>query len=635
MGLVISLVQVSKSFGGHAVLSDVSLSVVSGQRLGLVGRNGTGKTTLLRLLAGVLEPDSGHVAPGPDVRVGYLRQEGQLEPDRTLYEEMDVLFDPVRRMEGELRRLERDMEALEGSALQACMARYATLQAEYEHAEPHTVDARIRTVLSGLGFGREDLDRPCREFSGGWQMRGAMARLLLSAPTVLLLDEPTNHLDLEATEWLEDYLAAYRGVVILVSHDRTFLDRSVNRIVELRAGGLEDYPGNYSFYLEERRRRREARQSAYDAQQRKLADEQHTIERFRYKATLASRMQSREKMLDRLERVEAPLAEQKPMRLTFLPSPDSGREALVLKGACKAYGAIQVLCDVTLKVERGERLAVVGVNGAGKSTLLKLMAELEAPDRGTVRPGYRLTPAYFAQHQAEALDPGHTALESLEEVAPPGVDQTRLRTLLGCLLFTGDEVHKRVAVLSGGERSRVALARCIVRPSNLLLLDEPTNHLDLEARESLAEALEEYPGTVVLISHDRSFMNRLATGVLEVRDGGVERHLGNYADFQRKRRKAAPPPPGLAESNQKGRDLVAPSRRAKSEPGRGKPRPWSLPALEARIFGLEEEIAGIAEAMALPEVVSDPHRVVELKRRYEALNAECRELTALWDQMTG
>ncbi len=619
---MISLVNINKAYGGHVVLHEINLALVPGQRLGLIGRNGTGKTTLLKILSGQLEPDTGHVALGPGAQVGYLGQEGQLHPDVTLYEEMNALFDPVRAMEQELRQLEHEM----ASEKKEVMDRYARLQARYEHAEPHTIDARIRTVLAGMGFKQTDFDRPCREFSGGWQMRGALARLLLQAPTLLLLDEPTNHLDLEAVEWLEQYLSKYPGIVLLVSHDRTFLDRTVNRVVELWGGELEDYPGNYTFYLEERERRRELQEAAYATQQKKLAHDQRFIERFRYKATLASRVKSREKLLEKMDLVDAPEDDPRPMRLSFKTFPDSGREALTAKGLVKSYGAIGVLKNCSLTVERGERVAIVGPNGSGKSTLLRLLANHEAPDAGTVKHGHRLTPVFFAQHQAEALHGQHTVLESLEEMAPPHTDQTRLRTLLGCLLFQADEVHKQVSVLSGGERSRVALARCIVRASNLLFLDEPTNHLDLSAREALTEALLEYPGTIVFISHDRTFMDALATRVLEMQDGQAQSYPGNYSDFARRRKAPVKVTSEIAEQNQKGRDLVPKARR-----GGPTPRQWTLPALEKKIFGLEEQLAALVEEMALPE--SGP-RLKDLQERYQAMSEECESLTKIWDELT-
>lgn len=619
---MISLVNVSKSYGGHTVLREVSLALVPGQRLGLIGRNGTGKTTLLKILAGQLEPDGGQVALGPGAQVGYLGQEGQLRPDVTLYQEMDALFEPVRALEAELRRLEGEM----ASERKDVMERYARLQAEYEHAEPHTIDARIRTVLAGMGFSQGDFDRPCREFSGGWQMRGALARMLLQAPTLLLLDEPTNHLDLEAVEWLEQYLSRYSGIVLLVSHDRTFLDRTVNRVVELWDGELEDFPGNYSFYLEERERRRALQEAAYLAQQKKLAHDERFIERFRYKATLASRVKSREKLLEKMDLVDAPEDDPRPMRLSFKTFPDSGREALTAKSLSKSYGSIQVLKNLAVSIERGERVAIVGPNGSGKSTLLRLLAGHEPPDAGTVKHGHRLTPVFFAQHQAEALEGEHTVLQSLEEMAPPHTDQTRLRTLLGCLLFHADEVHKKVAVLSGGERSRVALARCIVRASNLLFLDEPTNHLDLSAREALTEALQDYPGTIVLISHDRTFMDALATRVLEMRDGQAVSYPGNYSDYARRRKAPVKTAAEQAEQNLKGRDLVPKARR-----GGASPRQWSLPALEKKIFGLEEQLAGIVEEMARPE---NGPRLKELQQKYQSLSEECESLTKIWDELT-
>jgi ATP-binding cassette subfamily F protein 3 len=632
---MISAVSLSKSFGGQVILADVSFSVNPGQRVGLIGRNGTGKTTLLKILAGHIEPDRGSVSLGPHTEIGYLGQEGQLSPDRTLYQEMLDVFSWVDELEREMRDLETQMETLQGDALQECFNAYAQVQARYDHAEGHTMDARIRTVLAGMGFRPEDSDRRCREFSGGWQMRGAMARLLLTAPTVLLLDEPTNHLDLQATEWLEQYLGEYKGSVILVSHDRWFLDRVVNRILELDDGAIDEYAGNYSFYLEESARRFETQLAAYENQQKQIEHDTRFIERFRYKATLASRVKSREKMLERMVRIDAPEAAPRPMKVSFAPATTSGRDALVAKGLRKSYGPIEVLDGITLKIERGERIGLVGANGAGKSTLLRLLAEHEKPDAGTINPGFRLQPVFYAQHQAEALNPNRTVIEEVGAVAPPGVDQTMLRTILGCLLFTGDTVYKRVGVLSGGERSRVALARCVVTASNVLFLDEPTNHLDLSARESLLEALQDYEGTIVFISHDRHFMDGLATRIVEIEDHKATAYPGNYSAYRARKpaaarasapepakKKVAPPPP------------VARAQNPPPENGKKKPPPkWKVEALETRIFSLEEEIAGITMRLADPAFYQKAEDATKLRSRYDQLVAECQALTKQWEEM--
>jgi len=636
---VLAISHLSKSFGGQVVLDDVGFAVPPGQKVALVGRNGCGKTTLLRIVAQAESADSGQVVLAPGCQVGYLGQEGQLEGSRTLYQEMATVFGDVHDLEAEMRRIEESMAACQpGPELEALLSRYGRLQTRFEHAEPHLVDARIRTVLHGMGFTDADMDRACREFSGGWQMRGAMARMLLRDPDLLLLDEPTNHLDLAAVEWLEEYLATSSGTVLIVSHDRYFLDRVVRRVLELRTGQLHDFTGNYSDFLIEREVRRELQAAAFTNQQKKLEQERRFIERFRYKASLATRVQSRVKLLEKRELLEAPDHDQRALKASFQTTATSGREALSIRRVEKAYGPRQVLTGLSLEVERGERVALVGANGVGKSTLLRLLAGHEKPDAGTIRAGYRLAPVYYAQHQAEALDPTRTVLEEAEAVAPSSVTQTRVRTVLGCLLFEGDEVHKPVGVLSGGERSRVALARCILTPSNLLLLDEPTNHLDLSARDALLEALEDYPGTILMVTHDRHFMNSLATCIVEIREGQSFRYLGDYDAFRARRNQELRQAEearerARREKEEAERRKTASRPRGKDAPRGSKPIRWKLEALEKRIFELEGEVARLAEALADPGLYARPEQAEAMRQEYERASAEVAELMPIWDEM--
>lgn len=633
---MLQISRVTKSFGGDTVLDGLSFSVSPGEKVGLVGRNGCGKTTLLRIVCGTERADSGVVSVAPGCTVGYLGQEGQLEPARTLYDEMHAVFDDVRNLEDELRGVEEQMAAVEGAELEALLSRYGRLQSRFEHAEPHLVDARIRTVLHGMGFSDADMDRPCREFSGGWQMRGAMARLLLREPDLLLLDEPTNHLDLQAVEWLEEYLAVYPGCVVIVSHDRYFLDRVVKRILEIRAGEVHDFAGNYSFFLEERERRRELQRASYENQQKQLEHDRRFIERFRYKATFATRVQSRIKQVEKRDLVDAPDRDERGMKVGFVAAGTSGREVLSIRKVVKSYGPRKVLEGLSLEVERGERMALVGANGVGKSTLLRLLAGLEKPDGGTIRSGYRLSPVYYAQHQAEALNPDNTVLQEVDSAAPGHVDQTRIRTILGCLLFEGDEVHKKVGVLSGGERSRVALARCILTPSNLLLLDEPTNHLDLSARDALLDALEDYPGTIMLVTHDRHFMNELATCVVEIRDRQAFRYLGNYDAFRARRNKELQEIEDRRRREEEERQAklrAANPKRGATPAGRGGPLKWKLEALEKKIFELEEEVARLTAELSDPGLYARPAEAAAKHEQYERLTAQVAELTAIWEEM--
>ena len=625
-----------KAYGDDVILNGINLAVKPGDRMALVGRNGCGKTTLLKILAGIIPPDGGSVSLQGGLRLGYLGQEGHLAPDRTLYAEMQEIFADLIGLESQMRELEEAMATQTGVDLERSLAVYARLQDRYEHGDPLTIDGRIRTVLFSLGFEVGDLERPCREFSGGWQMRGAMARLLLSQPDVLLLDEPTNHLDIEAMEWLEEFLLAYSGATLVVSHDRVFLDRIIKRTVELDRGELEEFAGNYGFYLEESANRYQQQLQAYRNQQKKLEHDRKFIERFRYKATLASRVKSREKLLSKIERVELPGGELPSIHISFQPMAESGREALTLKGVEKSYGSRKVLQGVTAKLERNQRIAILGPNGAGKSTLMRMLAGQEEPDAGKIQMGYRVVPVYFAQHQAEALSANSNALESLREMAPPMTTETQLRTLLGCLLFSDDDVFKKIEVLSGGERSRVALARCLVTTSNLLLLDEPTNHLDITSRMALMEALQEYPGSLLVITHDRHFIEELASQIWEVGDGKITVYDGDYGFYRR--RKAAL----LKEEAAKAaRSTPAPKSKAPVAPVAVVPKaqpkklnPHKLEALEKKIYSLEEEMKELEGVLADPVTYQDQDTASQAQRRYEEAGSEYEKLMAQWEEMT-
>ena len=558
---MISLDAVSKGYGGQELLRGMSWRIGRGERIGLVGPNGAGKTTLCRILAGVEEPDAGRVHQDTGVTVGYLPQEVTGGEDRTVLAEALSGFDEVWRLEAQLESLAARMAGPD--APPGLTDTYGEVQHRFEAMGGYRLEAEAKIILDGLGFESGAIHRPLAEFSGGWRMRAALARLLLLRPDLLLLDEPTNHLDLESLGWLENFLAAYEGTVVIVSHDRYFLNRMVTAIADLGGGGVTIYHGDYDHFLVER----EARQALLEAQARnqakRVAEIERFIDRFRYKASKARQVQSRVKMLDRMERIETEAAARR-IHFSFPQPPRTGRLVGRLIGVHKAYGDNVVYAGMDFQVERGDRVALVGVNGAGKSTLLKMLAGALEFDKGERLLGSHVEVQYYAQHQLDALDPSRTVLEELEHAAPDA-QISRLRTILGSFLFSGDAVGKKVAVLSGGEKARLALAKMLARPAALLCMDEPTNHLDLASKEVLEDALSGFTGTIVFISHDRYFINRIATQVVEVARGRLTTHLGTYDDYLDSKAAAAAAPATAPERPTASKRSTPPERSTASE----------------------------------------------------------------------
>ena len=528
---MIQLSGLTKSFGDRVLLDNVSWQIDDRERVGLAGPNGAGKTTLLKMLAGLEEPDAGSVVKPSGLLVGYLPQDGLTHSGRTLIEEAGLAFKPLLDMRAEIQSLEERLgdDTVPEAGHAAMLERYSELQENFRRHEGYSIDLKITTVLRGLGFAPDDFDRPSETFSGGWQMRIALAKLLLTRPGLLLLDEPTNHLDLEARNWLEEYLAAYPHAVILVSHDRFFLDAVVTRITEIGLRKLTDYAGNYSGYLVERDARMERLRQQKREQDEEIERMQAFINRFRYQATKAAQVQSRIKMMDKIVPIEIP-PERKRVHFTFPACAKSGRTALDLRGVRKAYGNRVVFEGINVHIERGDRIALIGPNGAGKSTLMRMLSGVEGPDAGTRTEGHQVVMQYFAQDEATRLDPTLTVYQTLAGDAPIHM-VPHIRNILGGFLFSGDDVDKPVRVLSGGERTRLAVARMLLRPSNTLLLDEPTNHLDIDSKDVLLEALEDFGGTLIFVSHDRYFVDKLATKVINI--GGAEALLypGTYEEF--------------------------------------------------------------------------------------------------------
>jgi ATP-binding cassette subfamily F protein 3 len=540
---VLRLERIGKLYPTGEVLRDVTWEVRTGDRIGLVGVNGAGKSTQMRILAGLEEPSSGQVIREGSPRIAYLQQEFDVDPSRTVREELFQAFGEAAEVLRRQRQVEEEMgserAADDPDHLDRLIEELGRLQSRFEALHGYELDARIDRLLPTLSFTPEGAEQLVASYSGGWQMRIALGKILLQEPDLLLLDEPTNHLDVETIQWLEDYLVGQTIPLVVISHDRAFLDRVCNQIVETERGVSRSYLGNYSQHLEQKELEREARQSAYERQQKELSTQQAYIDRFRASATRSTQAKSREKLLEKVERIEAPIESVAGPRFQFPPAPRCGRQVALIEDMTHAYGDRILFLGASLEVERGDRIAFVGPNGAGKSTLLRLLLGMEQPDEGIARLGeHHVVPGYFEQNQAEALDLDRRVIDTLFEAVPDWT-QTQVRSLLGSLGFSNDSVFKDVGHLSGGEKARLALALMLVRPCNLLVLDEPTNHLDIPAKQMLEEALRAYDGAALLVSHDRYFIGRVANRIVEVRDGELILYRGDYAYYREKKREEA------------------------------------------------------------------------------------------------
>ncbi len=570
-------------------------------RIGLVGANGTGKSTLMKILAGTEGLDYGTISTAKGISAGYLPQDGLTLSGRTVFAECMSVFSELRAMEQEMEDLTGRMSEVDHASPEYTQIaeRYHRIEHEFQTRDGYAIEAQVGSVLTGLGFRTEDWTRLTDEFSGGWQMRLALAKLLLQAPNLLLLDEPTNHLDLEARNWLEEYLSHYPNAVVLISHDRYFLDTTVNKIVEIWNKRIHLYSGNYEKFLNQKTQRLEQLEAAYKNQRDRIEQLEVFINRFRYTATKAKQVQSRIKELEKIERIEIP-EEEKTIHFSFPQPKPSGRIVAEFLNVAKSYGEKQVFNDASFLIEREDRIALVGVNGAGKSTLIKLLAQQEPLTKGDYRLGHNVQADYFAQDQYKELNPDARILDDLSELSPRST-QTELRSLLGCFLFSADDVFKRIGVLSGGERNRYALLRMLMFPANFLLLDEPTNHLDMRAKDVLLKALSDYNGTAVFVSHDRYFIDKLATRVFEVGDGKVEIYPGNYEDYMwRKQGGAAQLQESMAASAAaqptNGKPPEAPTIPSDSKSKRL--NPIKRKQIEERVQELEKTISRLETAIA-------------------------------------
>ncbi|MBL9160549.1 MAG: ABC-F family ATP-binding cassette domain-containing protein [Verrucomicrobiales bacterium] len=648
--------RVTVQYGARNLFRDLSFTVRPKERWSLAGPNGAGKSTLMKIIAGIEKADTGGIIKAKQTTVGYLPQEGVSHKGSTVMEEVEKAFDDVRQLQIELKEVEAELETVDPSseAYGDLLEVFGDLTLRLDHHDVSKMKPRIATVLGGLGFSKADFDRQTGEFSGGWQMRIAMAKLLLQEPSVLLLDEPTNHLDIETVQWLEQWLRNYGGAIILISHDRSMLDNLTNRTLAFENGGVQQYSGNYSFYLAERVARREQAERAFKNQAREIEKAEKLINRFRAKASKARMVQSRIKALEKVERIEL---EQDAATMDFrFPQPErSGQTVLKLEKVCRYYGDNKVIENLDFAIERGDKIAIVGVNGAGKSTFSRLIARIEEPTSGTITEGHKVGIAYFSQTHADELDPTKTVLGTMEGSVTAAA-AGNLRTLLGAFLFRGDDVFKSVSVLSGGERGRLALARMLLQPANFLILDEPTNHLDLQSQEVLQRALADYSGAFAIVSHNRSFLDPIVTKVLEFIPGQKPKlYYGNVSDYLEKKKADMELEAGRSNpaSSPSGKGPAASSSATSAESGANRkeqrrleakareeraqklrPLKKEFEAVEAEIAKLETEKAELDGKLADPEFFKKGDEASVAMKRYSEIEALLESRVSKWGDLS-
>ncbi len=638
--IMISINQISIHFTGEDLFSDVSFIIADRDRMGLVGKNGAGKTTLLRILARHLQPDSGDIVYSQDTTMGYLPQEMATRTDRTVVAEAMSAFGEILTLKSRTEGLAAEIAHrtdYESPAYEKLLHRYEEATHSFSLMGGHSIEGDTEKVLLGLGFRHSDFTRPLSEFSSGWQMRVELAKILLRNPSVILLDEPTNHLDIEAITWLEDWIAAYRGALVLVSHDRAFLDNVTSRTLEISQGRIYDFKAGYSEYVEQREQQLEQQLASFENQQRQIAQIERFIERFRYKASKARQVQSRVKLLEKMDRVEVDEMDRATIHFRFPPAPHSGKVVVEINNLTKQYGDNRVLSQIDFTLLKGEKVAFVGRNGEGKSTLSKIIAAgLEY--FGEMRIGHNVSIGYYAQNQAELLDPAKTVFQTLDEIAKGDI-RTRLKAILGSFLFSGEAIEKKVKVLSGGEKARLALARLLLDPVNLLVLDEPTNHLDMLSKDILKNALLDYTGTLIIVSHDRDFLQGLTTRVVEFRHQKIKEYIGDVYDFLAARKldnlkqleagtqvrsKSTPEETSANRQNyEKRKALEKEKRKVQSRISR----------CEEEIERAEAELREMDGKMASPEQNAAEIQSKEFFDRYHYVKSKTERLMAEWEQL--
>jgi len=636
---MISVEGLRVEFGGFTLFDDVSFVINKKDRIALVGKNGAGKSTMLKILAGLQSPTGGVVSIPKETTIGYLPQQMQLKDIRTVREEAEMAFDHIHDMEREINLLNEQLAErtdYESEAYHKIIDKVTHLSEQFQMMGGSNYHAELERTLIGLGFSREDFDRPTSEFSGGWRMRIELAKLLLRRPDVLLLDEPTNHLDIESIQWLENFIATRANAVILVSHDRAFIDNTTSRTIEIELGHIYDYKVKYSDYVVLRKERREQQLRAYENQQKKLADTEAFIERFRYKATKSTQVQSRIKQLEKIERIEVDEIDTAMLNLKFPPAPHSGSYPVIAEEVSKSYGDHLIFEHVNLTIKRGEKVAFVGKNGEGKSTLVKCIMN-EIPFEGSLKLGHGVKIGYFAQNQAQLLDDNMTVFDTVDYVAQGDI-RTKIRDILGAFMFGGEASEKKVAVLSGGERSRLAMIRLLLEPVNLLILDEPTNHLDMRSKDVLKNALKDFDGTVIVVSHDREFLDGLVEKVYEFGNKRVVEHLGGIYEFLERKKmqnlqelevSANKATEAAADENVPTQNKL--SYEARKELNKAIKKQEKLIAeSEKKIEELETSIADLEAKLATPEGASD----TALYTQYADLKKTLSETMDLWTEQT-
>ncbi|MBB6112075.1 ATP-binding cassette, subfamily F, member 3 [Mucilaginibacter lappiensis] len=632
---MIAINNLTFEIGARALYDEANWHIKPGEKIGLIGANGTGKTTLLKIIVGDYKPTSGTISMAKDLTMGYLNQDLlSYSSDKTIVHVAMEAFERQNQLHDEIENL---LKKLETDYTEDLLHKLSDKQHEFELLDGYNIEYKAREILAGLGFSDSDCARKLNTFSGGWRMRVMLAKILLQAPDILLLDEPTNHLDLPSIQWLEDYLKAFNGAIIIVSHDRWFLDKVINRTVESRKGKLTVYAGNYTFYLEEKAQREEIQRGEFKNQQSKIKQEERLIERFRAKASKAKMAQSRIKMLDKMERVDDVDDDNPSVNFAFRFSKQSGRHVITLEDIVKKYPAIDILNGGEAVIEKGDKIALIGANGKGKSTLLRIIASADHDYKGKVTTGHNVSTTFFAQHQLESLHLENQVLQELQAFAPKHTD-TELRTILGSFLFTGDDVFKKIKVLSGGEKSRVALAKALTADANFLVLDEPTNHLDMQSVNILIQALEQYEGTFIVVSHDRFFLDNVANKIWFIEDQKIKIYPGTYAEYDEwaAKRKlepktAIPAAPQPKKEEKKPEPVKQPQSENKFQ--QLKKLNQDLAKMEEQIAELEKTVKQLEAQLADDKIYTDSNKLKDTNASYAQKQAELKQVQQKWEAL--